>query len=76
MGFWVSLGIIVFSAAISYFLTPTPPRPKDQPKPQFEDLEVPTVDASSPIPRVYGTKWVKSANVVWYGDLKTKEIKA
>lgn len=63
---------IVISAYLSYTMRPDPP---DAVKPAFEDLEVPTVSASAPIPRVYGTKWLKSANVVWYGDLRTEPIK-
>ena len=70
--FWITFGILFAATTISYFLQPKPPAPK---KPQFEDLNTATVDAASVIPEVFGTKWVKSNNVVWYGDLKVDAIK-
>jgi len=70
-GIIAKVAVLVVSAYLSYTMRPDPP---DAPKPELEDLEVPTVSASDPIPRVYGTKWIKSANVVWYGDLRTEEI--
>lgn len=71
-GFIALAATFVVSTYLSYALRPDPP---DMPKPEFEDIEAPTVSASDPIPRVYGTKWLRSPNVVWYGDLKTVAIK-
>ena len=75
MGFWVEVGLLALSIAVSYFLRPEPKSPAPPPEPELDQLTVPQVSASDPIPKVYGTKWITSANVVWYGDLRTEPIK-
>ena len=72
MSFWFMLGAFFVSTAIGYFLRPGIPKPR---KPSFEDLKAPTVDAASVIPEIFGQKWVKSNNIVWYGDLKMDAVK-
>ena len=42
---------------------------------ELEDFEIPTVDEGREIPVVFGTKLVTGANVVWYGDLRSEEVK-
>lgn len=52
------------------------PKPQSQPPAGLEDLQVPTADEGSEIPVLFGCKDIRGANCVWYGDLKTKRIKA
>lgn len=35
------------------------------------DVNAPTAEQGRAIPVVFGTCLIKSANIVWYGDLKT-----
>lgn len=53
-------------------------RPVKQQSPTAASLEAfsaPTAEAGREIPVVFGTRVIKSANVVWYGDLKAVAIK-
>jgi len=72
MGFWTAIGISFLFSYLAYLLRP---KPKAPPAGQIEESGVPIASASKPIPKVYGTVWIKSPNVVWYGDLKTEPIK-
>lgn len=62
--------LLIISYAISYALAPKPPKPKPA---SLSDFDVPTADASRPIPVVFGTVLVTGPNVVWYGDLRTSD---
>lgn len=44
-------------------------------KAAFEDFEVPTAKAGREIAVLFGTRDISGANVVWYGDLRTKKVK-
>ena len=68
----VQLVIFVVTTAISYALREKPDAPKSA---ELSDFEVPTASESRPIPVVFGTVRISGANVVWYGDLKTKKVK-
>lgn len=72
MGFWTALGVAILFSYVSYLLRP---KPKAPPPGTIEQSSVPIVSAAKPVPKVYGTVWVKSPNVVWYGDLKVTPIK-
>ena len=64
--------IIVWAVttAIAYLLAPKP----DVPKPAtIDDFDAPTATEDRAIPVVFGTVWITGPNVVWYGDLKTRE---
>lgn len=55
----------------AYYLT----RPKQQSSNVVPGaVEGTTVDASSPIPVLFGTRLFDSTNLVWYGDKKTRKI--
>lgn len=69
---WLALGLGLLFSYLAYLLRPKPSAP---PPSTIEDSDVPVVDTSSPIPRIYGTVWIKSPNVVWYGDLRTTPIR-
>lgn len=60
--------VIVFIIAliVAVAMQPRPPTPKPA---SLEDLDLPTAEIGRAIPVVFGTVLLKSANVVWYGDL-------
>lgn len=61
---WVGLTIL------SYLLRPKAASQNITPG----ELEGTTVDASSPVPVLFGTRLLTSANCVWYGDVSTTPI--
>lgn len=63
------LAVIAITVALNvaaYLLTPKPKTPKPA---AAQDLEAPTAEAGRPIPVVFGTKKVASANVLWFGEI-------
>lgn len=62
---------IVISVAISYALRPAPDAPADKKAAGLDQFDVPTAKMGRPIQVLFGSKEIKSPNVVWYGDLKT-----
>lgn len=70
---WVQFAWFVASLVISYATRPKPP---DPPTPGgFGDLQVPTAEAGKEIPVLFGTREIKSPNVVWYGDLRLVRVR-
>jgi hypothetical protein len=72
MSFFTYFIVLVVSTAISIALAPKPPSPKPA---TLADFDVPTAEEGRPIPVVFGTKVIRGANVVWYGDLSTQAIR-
>src|SRR5690606_36501010 len=70
---WAYLAVLSVSVLIQYALQPKPPQP---PSAELKAIDAPTADEGRPVPVVFGTVLVKSANVVWYGDLRTTPIKS
>lgn len=60
------LGVSVGFTVISQLLAPEPD--EVPPEAYEEDEDIPTVDQSRAIPKVFGTVFIKSPNLVWYGD--------
>ena len=56
---------------ISVLLRPKPPTPKPA---TLDDLNVPRASEGDEVGKVYGTVWIKSPQVVWYGDLLSTPI--
>jgi hypothetical protein len=71
MNFFTQLFIYLVASYISYRLTPKPTVVNAEPS---TDYQAPTAEEGRPIPVVFGTCWVKGANVVWYGDVETVPI--
>ena len=46
-----------------------------QQSPSIQEVEAPTAEEGRAIPVLFGTRDIKGANVVWYGDVKTVAIK-
>lgn len=61
---WIGLQII------SYLLRPKSSQSSITPG----ELESTTVDASSPVPVLFGTRLISTPNCVWYGDIGTTPI--
>ena len=65
--------IYIFNFAVQYILRPqTPSASVAAP---WEDLTIPEADLGSPIPVVFGTRWVSNPNVVWFGDKDIKPVR-
>ncbi|WP_027855201.1 hypothetical protein [Marinobacterium litorale] len=72
MGFWVPFLLTVGLMAASFLLVPKPKQPNPA---AAEEFDIPTAQEGKSIPVLFGTRVIKGASVVWYGDIKTKAIK-
>lgn len=72
---WALIYLLVFIVftIIAYALMPKPQNP--QAAQANKDMQISTAEPGRPIPVVFGTYHIKGTNIVWYGDLKTEEIK-
>jgi hypothetical protein len=69
---WVYAAYFVVALVISYALTPKPQNAKPA---GIDEIKVPTADVGREIAVLFGTRNLSGPNVVWYGDLRTVEIK-
>ncbi|WP_212525845.1 vWA domain-containing protein [Actibacterium sp. MT2.3-13A] len=69
---WTNLIIGLIFTAISYLLTPKPKGPKPG---TLDDFGIPRAAEGDEIGKIYGTVWIKSPQVAWYGDLRTEKIR-
>ena len=67
---WVALLVLV---AVVFM---TMPKPQSMPPASFEDVSAPVAKEGKEIPVLFGTKMLRGANVVWYGDFDSSPIKA
>lgn len=80
MAWWVIVakivGSILISAALSYFLAPSPTSSQGPPPDPagIDDFQVPTASVGRDIPVLFGTRKISGPNVVWYGHLRTRPI--
>jgi len=53
-------------------------RPKSNTPPPagISEIQLPTAEEGREIPVLFGCRYIRGANVVWYGDLKTTPIKS
>lgn len=70
---WTYFIVAAIATIAAYALTPSV---ASQPPSTLEDSNVPTATEGGAVPVVFGTYVVKSANIVWYGDLGYKAVKA
>lgn len=69
---WDYIFILAFSLIAAVTM-----KPKQRHKPpEVGKVDTPTAKESSPIPVVFGTRTLKSPNVVWFGDVSSKAIKS
>jgi hypothetical protein len=69
---WYFIAFAVLLVA-TYALAPKPPT---TPPAGLDTIKAPTAEEGREIPILFGTRRISSANVVWYGDLRTTAIKA
>lgn len=69
--FW-NIALFVVGFLLSAFLAP---KPKPMKPAGLDSFNVPTAEAGREIPVLFGTRMIKSSNVVWFGDLRTQPIK-
>lgn len=62
---WLALMVI------SALMTKSPKTVSQKPG----EFDATTVDSSSPVPVLFGTRLMSNPNLVWYGDVRTKAIK-
>jgi len=68
---WPQIIYFVVMLVVSYLMRPKiPPSPTQMPG----EVTGPTVDASSPVPVLFGTRLMKSPNCVWYGAVASEPI--
>jgi hypothetical protein len=70
---WVQIAVWVALTVISYLMRPKADSQKPKP---VKNIDVPTAEDGREIPVLFGTRPLKNANIVWFGDLKTKPIKS
>jgi len=64
---WVIYYIIIIIIAYLYATSGS----SGLPAPQAKQFDAPDLNASNPIPVMFGTQWVNNMNVVWYGDIES-----
>lgn len=67
---------IFYVAAIMYTIWSSNASRVNQQGVEPGTLSVTTVDASSPVPVLFGTRVLSGANCVWWGDVGTTAIKS
>lgn len=70
---WSFILTAVLSIA-TYIFTPRP-KTQNATASSLDDISFPTNNNGRPIPEVFGTVEV-SGNVIWYGDLSSREIRS
>ncbi len=72
VNFFIQLAVMVVSSFIMQALAPKPPTPKAA---SLEDVDATMAEEGQEIPVIFGTYWMSSPNILWYGDMKTRAIK-
>jgi hypothetical protein len=70
---WQFIAAIVIVAIASFVLRP---KPQTQPPAGINDIKAPTAEDGREIGVIFGCKYLRGPNVVWYGDLRTTPIKS
>lgn len=68
------LAYIIVGALILYLAT-TLVKPTKQESAKPQQFETTTAEIGRELPVLFGTRWLKSGNIVWWGDLKVTPIK-
>ncbi len=75
--FGITAILIAFAlAVVSYVITTAMIKPPEDAKPAgLEEFDFPQVDEDTPQAVVFGDVWQEGWNVLWYGNLRTTEVK-
>jgi hypothetical protein len=68
VSFFVAFVVSLVINVIAYVLMPKPKGPKPD---EVKEMDAPVAERGKPVPVVFGTVWIKEANVLWYGDKET-----
>lgn len=71
---WIQLIIAIVMLIISFLIMPKPKR-SDPTVQTLTDSDFPIANESDEIPVVFGEVVLASPNVVWWGDVRTREIR-
>lgn len=66
--------MMALSMAIGALTAPKPPKPRHAQPTGLEQFSVPTAEEGRAIQVLFGKKYIKGPNVVWYGDLKSEPV--
>ena len=72
---WIQLVIAIVMLIVSYLITPKPKR-SDPTVQALGDDDFPLADEGSEIPVPFGEVVLAAPNVVWWGDVRTREIRS
>jgi len=72
---WQIIVALVVSLVVSYAMASRVKANHADPA-GLGDFDVPTAEVGREIPVLFGTRDLGGPNVVWYGDLKVKKVKA
>lgn len=70
---FIQLAIAIIFSFIAFMLRPTPKPPKAA---TLADVKIPITKEGEEVGKIYGTVWLRSPQVHWYGDFKTRPIKS
>lgn len=70
---WEFYLIFALLVGVSYILAPDPPK---TPPAGLDTIKACTAEEGREIPILFGSRRIRSANVIWYGDMNTEAIKS
>lgn len=73
LNFIWAIGMLIASYAIQAIMTQKPEKPKPA---ALDEFEFPQIDEGTPQCVVFGDVWIPDWHVLWFGNLRTSEIKS
>lgn len=73
MNFAIQLGLILLTMVALYLFRPKVTGPDPATAGTFN---IPKTKEGEEIGRLYGTKWIEDAQIVWHGDFTSEAIKS
>lgn len=71
----IALILMIISAIITALTTKAPPRPADPTPAIISEFNLPQIAEGTPQVVVFGDVWLTDWQVLWYGDLRSDEIR-
>lgn len=69
---WIYAIVYVVALVVAFAMMP---KPQSAPPPGIGEVKAMTAEEGREIPVVFGTRVIKGANIVWYGNLLTVAVK-
>ena len=73
--FFIWVALTAASKIVSYLVRPKIKTGEGAKPATFDKNDFPMAKEGEPIPVVFGRRWVKGLNVVWYGDIRSEAVK-